>query len=345
MHNRIAFTLKEYFLFYLGFIIFLILAFKQGGDPDYLSYIDIYTSSLNSSYVDIRIEPFYYLINYAFVSLGIDFQVLLVIIAFLLVPAKIIFIKDYSPNFLLSIWIYICIIFILYDFIAIRQGIAFSFILLSYYSIVQRNFKKYFFMIFIASLFHFSAIILLLIYPIVIRQYRTIFLYLALSIIFCLNFFQIQIGLATLILENIGLPAFTLEKLNAYSIAEDTSFLSIKQLFIGVLFVSMYKYLKDFKPHILPMVNIYILGMILSTLLSDIGQISYRLRWYFFIYEIVLIPIFLYYLFYKFKSIFMYVCIVCVFAIIYGFSLYMFVFSLYERGYSLYFIEGFLSVF
>ena len=345
MYNKIAFTLKEYFLFYLGFIIFLILAFKQEGDPDYLNYIDIYTSSLNSSYVDIRIEPFYYLLNHSLVSIGIDFQALLVIIAFLLVPAKIIFIKDYSSNFLLSIWIYICTIFILYDFIAIRQGIAFSFILLSYYSIVERNFKKYFFMIFIASLFHFSAIILLLIYPIVIRQYRTIFLYLALSIIFCLNFFQIQIGLATLILENTSLPAFTLEKLNAYSIAEYTSFLSIKQLFIGVLFVSMYNYLKDFKPHILPMVNIYILGMILSTFLSDIGQISYRLRWYFFIYEIVLIPIFLYYLFYKFKSIFIYVCTVCIFTIIYGFSLYRFILSLYDRGYSLYFIEGLLSAF
>ena len=246
---------------------------------------------------------------------------------------------------MLSIWIYICTIFILYDFIAIRQGVALSFILLSYSSLVEKNFKKYIFMIFLASLFHFSAIILILIYPFVIRQYKTSVLYAILCLVFILNYFQIQIGIATLFLENIGLPAFTLEKLNAYSIAEDTSFLSIKQLFIGIFFISMYQYLKNTKPHIIPMINIYLLGMIISTLLSDIGQISYRLRWYFFVYEIVLIPIFLYYVYHKLKSSFIYICLIFLFFLIYGFSLYNFVTSLYERGFSLYFVEGLLNVF
>ena len=96
--------------------------------------------------------------------LDLDFYFFLFICSLIINIGIIFFIKRYSTKFSLSLFIYI-ILYYTSTFNIMRQWIACSIFLLAFKYIVDKKIIKYVCMIIIASLFHTTAIILLLIYP------------------------------------------------------------------------------------------------------------------------------------------------------------------------------------
>ena len=88
------------------------------------------------------------------------------------------------------------------------------------------------------------------------------------------------------------LPDFLINKFEVYSSYKDVSFLSLKQLIVCVVAAFIYIKMEPDKL-IKQMCLIYLIGAFVSILLSSVGDISFRIRWYFFFTEIFFIPFFI----------------------------------------------------
>ena len=65
---------------------------------------------------------------------------------------------------ILSVYLYICLYFVLHEMTQIRVGVACGIFLLSIPDMISRNYKRYFFKCAIAISFHYSAVIMILLY-------------------------------------------------------------------------------------------------------------------------------------------------------------------------------------
>ncbi len=94
-------------------------------------------------------------------------QIMRIIIAFLTLIGPFMFIKKYSKNYLLTIIMFIALGSFYMNFYILRQAIAISIFLFAFQFITDRKLIKYCLSIVIAALFHKTAIILLVLYPLV----------------------------------------------------------------------------------------------------------------------------------------------------------------------------------
>ncbi len=108
----------------------------------------------------LSIEPAFWII--AFISKCFFFssvRFVIMIYAVIGVSLHILAIKRVSHNPALSIFIYICLYFVLHEMTQIRQGVACALFLWSIPDIMERRSVQYYFKILLALLFHYSAII------------------------------------------------------------------------------------------------------------------------------------------------------------------------------------------
>ncbi|NDK08604.1 hypothetical protein EOM39_05185 [Candidatus Gracilibacteria bacterium] len=110
-------------------------------------------------------EPTFWIINqFNQLLLGGNDQIFFLIYAILGVTIKIIAINRLSSLPLLSVYLYICLYFVLHEMTQIRVGVACGIFLLAIPDIVNKNFRIYLFKTLIAMAFHYSAIIMLVVY-------------------------------------------------------------------------------------------------------------------------------------------------------------------------------------
>lgn len=96
-----------------------------------------------------------------------DTHVMMSIIAFITLIGPFLFIKRYSKNYLLAIVMFVALGSFHIQFYILRQAIALSIFLMAFHFIGEKKIFKYCLAIIIATLFHKTAFILLLLYPIV----------------------------------------------------------------------------------------------------------------------------------------------------------------------------------
>lgn len=96
-----------------------------------------------------------------------DFQVVLIMSSLFSLYGVFYLIKKNSKIYWLSIWLYITMYFYQNSFTRIRQAIAISFVLMAYHFAIKGNLVKFILLIGIAFSFHNTAIIALVIYPII----------------------------------------------------------------------------------------------------------------------------------------------------------------------------------
>lgn len=106
------------------------------------------------------VEPFWYLINKGVVLLGGSFEHVLIVSSLLtLLPVYfVVYKKSVYP--LLSIFLYLTLYYYFYSFNIIRQGIALSWGLLAIASLIDNKKRLFILFVLVASLFHYSALIL-----------------------------------------------------------------------------------------------------------------------------------------------------------------------------------------
>ncbi|MDX8380852.1 MAG: EpsG family protein [Ghiorsea sp.] len=156
---------KELSIVFISIMI-IVLPFIAGFRPlehfrdtsEYLNIIHTYNNIWDA-------EPTVWIINqFNLLFLGGNDQIFFFIYAMLGVTIKITAIRRLSLLPILSIYIYICLYFILHEMTQIRAGVAAGIFLLALPDILNRDFKNYLFKILLAMAFHYSAIILFLLY-------------------------------------------------------------------------------------------------------------------------------------------------------------------------------------
>lgn len=203
INNSDYFIRKQYYsiLYFIfsGFLILLASLRPLGFDADLNGYYEIMYNIIYQDY--ILIEPaFILLVKLSYYLVGEEYYQRLVVFMMATIHISILAyaIRKLSKHPIFSIFIYFFIFYPILGLTQIRFAIAVSLFLLSIPDIIQKNAKSFYIKIFIAILFHYSAIIFLFFYflnPFKLNRKR----YLTLSI-FSLLFPIVNIFLVKLIL-------------------------------------------------------------------------------------------------------------------------------------------------
>lgn len=176
-HTRTSFYGSS-FLFIIAFVLVLIAGFRKIGlDRDSINYSQtIIGASFNDSLLLFDKEPFFWLIVGASKLLFADpVRGTFVIFAILGVSLKFYAIKKISPFPVLSVLVYICFYFILHEMGQIRVGVATAIFLIAIPDIVNKNARGFFLKTALATMFHYSSIIMVPLYFLNPKRYNQIF--------------------------------------------------------------------------------------------------------------------------------------------------------------------------
>lgn len=279
-------------IFVSGFLLAIIAGFRGGNDPDYLNYYDIYVSSQYGGLSTINVEPFYFYINKWFNFAGVPFVFLMLFIAIPAVLVKMYVIYKHSHFTVLSILIYVLTIYISFELIAIRQGIAIALIMLA----TSCWFDKRFYaiaLVLIGALFHISALITLPAFYLMSSRWSRHILIASFIVIVFTVFVGAKIDIVYVIKQIPFIPEFVIYKLDVYSSYNQASANSVKQIFICV--VAFIIYLTESENHFIRSVCfLYVIGFLFSIIFSAVGDIAFRIKWYFFWGEVFFVPYTLY---------------------------------------------------
>jgi len=165
---------NQYLTLIAGLLLFIISSLRHYGfAPDPANYMNQYYSLYNIDLSELWFffinnegqDPFFYLISKIVILLGADHQVWFAVIAatFCFSVSKVIY--KYSDEAFLSFLILASLSYIFFSLTGLRQTVALSMVLLSYPYLRERKFFPFVIVVVFGSLFHASAIIFLIAYP------------------------------------------------------------------------------------------------------------------------------------------------------------------------------------
>ncbi|MFA6086658.1 EpsG family protein [Mucilaginibacter sp.] len=269
-------------IFFLSALILVSFAgFRGDIEGDYASYKDVFQQTLGKYTPSSNIEPGYYYFNHLIITLGLPFQIVIIFMAIFSIVPKLYFFNKYSYNFALSVLIYYCTTFFIFDFIQIRQAVAIAIFMISLKFIRDKKIWFYLFCIVLAAQIHISAIILIPGYYFFNRTYSKKILYGLIGICSVISILHITVPLVTFLLSIIPIPGFTETKLTFYQNSTDFSGVSIKQLLLAILFVFIRDKYSSNDRMINIFINLFVIGLVLATLFNGISELSFRIKWYF----------------------------------------------------------------
>lgn len=152
---------KSFLILLIGLFLVLVASIRPIGlDNDSYGYIELIQKVKNND-ISISIEPTFEIISYL---TNFNERIVFFIYASLAVSIKFLAIRQISKFPFLSIFTYISLYFVLLEMTQIRAGVAIGIFLLSIKDIYNRNLINFSLKIIAATLFHYSAIILILLY-------------------------------------------------------------------------------------------------------------------------------------------------------------------------------------
>lgn len=149
----------KYIFFIVGGILILLVATRtmDVGGPDYSVYYDDFYNR------NQLFEYGYRALTILFKMIFGDFRSLVFFMAIIIVGGKLIYIYRYSQKMILVLLLYFTGNYLTLDFDVFRQGIALSIILVFSLKYLEKNEnKKFYISVFIATLFHVSAIVFIM---------------------------------------------------------------------------------------------------------------------------------------------------------------------------------------
>lgn len=280
----------------LGLVAFAGLR-EIGIDQDSYGYLLYY--NLSDGRMSLSAEPTFVLLSSVVRAISIDhgFRLLLVVFALLGVTLKVYAINKISEHFWLSFITYFSYFFFFHEFTQIRAGVASGLILLSLYWVFHRNLSMFLFLIGVAALFHFSALVALPIYFLRNDLGRSIKVMIGLAIPLGLVFRGVDLNFASMLPSE--LISSKIEVYNKLSETADLR-LNIFNLFYLVKYILLYVLLLFSdriaeKSKMFPlMLQMYALSMFFYIALSFNTAFAMRISEIFGVVEIVLIPTLIY---------------------------------------------------
>ena len=241
---------------------------------------------LNGTY-----ELGYSFLGLVFKKIGLGFQTLIFIVASISIFLKTKTMEKLSPIPILSFYIYFLSFFIYNDFTQIRHGLAIAF---TFYAIlfIEKSTWKYFTLVLLACLFHYSAVCFIPIYFI-----RNINLTWKKFSIICVGSLLLSLINFPQLLNWLNDSLFDWKYLTVKLELYKNSVGSIFELgfFLKIIFLMMFLiFAYDNKNRIQQLcVNIYAFGIFTFGALSSFSIIAQRTNAYFKMFEIILIPFYI----------------------------------------------------
>lgn len=265
-------------------LLFFFLSFRYGQGTDFWGYY--YLFSCINSFSDAILNPrdVHSEIGMRLVYALFDDNYSLMLFCLSGINMILFFklVKNFQFNRLLSLLIFFPTCYLTYYFSAIRQGLALS-IFLGFLIefVIKKKWKMFFFVVFIASTFHISAIILYVI-PFVLK-YR----FCELRKLVFVSFF-VGLGIFLLVLANIIYVNF--DRMHV-SIRSYMLFPYVERLFcFGIIMkmTSQYRY-SESDAFFQPIIKMYLFGTALYVMFFSLSSIS-RLGIYFKSLECIIVP-------------------------------------------------------
>lgn len=225
--------IRDVLFWSLGIVLIIFAIFRVDTGYDYPSYRSIFLeikSSNITQYLKVNpwsIEPAYIILNYIFRFL--PYVAFLAVITTFSITSKLVFIHHYSSNPFISLIIYFASTYIIYDFGIIRQGFALAIGIWSFKYFQNKQYVRALIIVAIASLFHFSALIFLLIILISDKRLK-LYQYIILTLIGLLGSFIPLVELISRGLNLIGLHGYGL-RIEYYALG---TLISVRQIYLSV---------------------------------------------------------------------------------------------------------------
>lgn len=189
--------LKTY-VFITGLLLFALMAFKDASvGNDTPSYIEVFNqfqySTLQSLFEEntTRFETGYIILNRFIACFTSNYQWLFIITAAFTTFSLVKMVTTYAKDVVLSLFLFVSLRFFYFFISGIRQSIAIAILFFSLSSLFRRKFWPFAFWVVLASCFHFSAIVFIVLYPLVVMKWNTKnTLWLTLITLFGVLFFQ-----------------------------------------------------------------------------------------------------------------------------------------------------------
>lgn len=331
-------------IFYFIIIMLVLFSGLRGDiEPDYSSYKDIfYWAGISEYSAEEDTEIGFFYLNRIIYTTGLNFQWVIFLMAFFTIILKAIFFKKVSKNFVFSILLYYCSVFFLFEFIAIRQALAMSIFFFGIPYILERNFLKYTFIVLLGSLFHLSIFLVFPLYFLVHKKWNVLILYGILGFSSFVSISQIEIPFVNNLIPLLNLSSYTTAKLEIYDNSDLVSVLSIKQMLFALIFIVFRtKFPKEVYYNIL--LNIFVVGVLFTTIFNEIPEFSYRIKFYFFWTDTILMVLIINFI--AKNNFFVKVLLYTFVVVIYSFTLYTFLDDLSGKGHYIYPYKTFIDIF
>lgn len=283
-------------LFCLLFVLALFSGLRGPIDRDYVGYYNYFIAI--SSNISVNVEPSFTILSKIIQVFDLEIIFLFVIYSIIGVSLKFISLTKISNDYIYySILIYFSHYFLLMEMTQIRAGVAAGFVLLSIIQIEKKNIFLFLIFIISASLFHYSAFIILPLYFLSSSKVPFIY-YILIPIGYFLYFMKIDVvsvlGYIHFDFIHLKYVAYKLkaqvEHLNVFNVWQLS-----RVLFVYVLLIYSNKLLLKNKFAII-LLKFYILSCFVLVVFSNIPAFAYRVSDLLGIVEIILVP-FIFYLF------------------------------------------------
>lgn len=285
---------KTYSFLVIWFLLSTVAGFRPVGlTRDMGNYIeDVITySGIKSIDFSVR-EPLNYLIlEFVRLFLSSSYRGYFIICAFIGVGLKLRFIYKNSLFSTLSILFYLAHSFVLHDMTQVRAGIGIGLFLLATPYLAEKNVYKYFFLILIGSLFHYSIILLFPMYLINSERINKKKYLFFLVISFLVYHFGLLKGILYSIMGYI--PSFLSFKISYYLLNEQFSINPFNLKMISSILVAIFLIIHSEKfkeKKDILFLKIYTISICCFYIFSDIPAFAHRLSELFGVVIIVILP-------------------------------------------------------
>ena len=277
-------------LFLIVFLPVIVLGFRYGIGTDYFNYHDYYDKARSLGLSSImQTEPLFLLVSYLGILITQDYYGMLLIVAFLTMYLMVLGLNRFRDDFSLPMAILVYLT-LLYgpSFNIIRQTLAVSVIMVAFHYLEKQRFYAYAFIVFIATLFHTSAIICLPLYFINVRKAASLSRLKKIIIVAVILVLPFMYLVITSILSNISYFA---EYFKVYDFFNYTPRWGALFLQIPAIIPVLYLRKRLAEKH--EIYDFYIFLFLLEFVAIYYGFYmiwAFRLMYYFFIAQIILIP-------------------------------------------------------
>lgn len=298
-NKRITISSKTLIFILVGILLILIAGFRPIGiDRDSLNYVEALSEPINL----LSKEPFFWIIREINeILFSGSARTFFLIFAILGVALKLLAIKRLSLLPIFSIFTYICLYFVLHEMTQIRVGVASGIFLLSIPDVYNRNFKTFLFKTALATMFHYSAIMMLMVYFLNPRKMNfKLFCLLPLIGIFSIFIFNSKVMISMLNFISLYLPDFLSYKLKLYIyLIEQGIFnkINLFNVYYGSLLIFYYIMIlcsRHFKSkYDMLLLKIFGLMLFLFYFFHAVPVLAFRVSEFFGVVLIILIPNFI----------------------------------------------------